>query len=285
MKPKIAFCCTFPNIHFNLYGKQFLKSYAKHCNLPLFCYIDGMEKDDYLKYSNLPSNINILNYEKNCIDREKFLSTLPIIDNESKKGIYGDISKQIVRWSFKGFAQISFFKKYHKKFNFIGYIDSDCVICDDLNDKFFLETLPESRLMSCIDRSDINKFTESGFIIWNCNDELLKKWFFRYEEYWQKHLYISLKEWHDCEIIDAIKNELNLILNKKILNLAGSGLHAFETGILGRYIDHKKGFRKFLGFSFERVSKNEFFLFFSAFFYKYISKFLKLSGNFFNIKY
>ena len=36
-------------------------------------------------------------------------------------------------------------------------------------------------------------------------------------------------------------------------NLSGGGDHGFNSGLLGEFIDHKKGIRKHLGLSYEKI--------------------------------
>ena len=70
------------------------------------------------------------------------------------------------------------------------------------------------------------------------------EWFEKYRSYWENHLYVSLREWHD-EIMDTIRED-GAKVPGDVKNLGG-GLHAFESGLLGGYIDSRRA-TKYLGF-------------------------------------
>lgn len=273
MSGNVLFVSTFPDSHFKLYGKDFLKSFARHCSADLVCFVDGIKERS--NYSGFSENIRVLPYELAITERELFLATVPIEDNQSELGILGDISKQIIRWSFKGFAQLHAYYRVAVDYEYLIYIDADAIILQDLGEEFLSKVMPEMELISVIDRQDIGKFTESGFIVWNLSNAKTQEWFARYSNYWKSHRYVLLREWHDCEIMDAIRDEMGLEVPRDIKNLGGGGLHAFESGVLGGYIDHKKGYRKYLGFSYERFIRNKVSRMIADLLYKYATKTIK----------
>lgn len=273
MISSVLFVSTFPDSHFELYGKDFLRSFSIHCSADLVCFVDGVK--NWQKYSGFSENIKVLPYESCITERELFLANVAVDEDQSQLGILGDISKQIIRWSFKGFAQLHAYYKLSEDYQYLIYMDADTIILQKLGEKFMSKVMPKMELISVIDRQDIGKFTESGFIIWNLSNPKAQEWFERYDNYWNSHLYVSLREWHDCEIMDAIRDDMCLKLPGDIYNLGGGGLHAFESGVLGEYIDHKKGYRKYLGFSYERFIRNRVSRAFADELYKYSTKTIK----------
>ena len=279
MTRSVLFVSTFPDSHYKLYGKDFLQSFSKNCTANLVCFVDGIR--DLENYNGFSKNIRVLPYESSITERERFLATLPINDHQSELGILGDISKQIIRWSFKGFAQLHAYYEVSVDYEYLIYIDADTIILQELGEEFLSKILPKIELLSVIDRQDIGKFTESGFIVWNLKHAMTPEWFEKYRSYWENHLYVSLREWHDCEIMDTIREEMGLRVPGDVKNLGGGGLHAFESGLLGGYIDHKKGYRKYLGFSYERFVRNERSRKVADGLYKYLTKTIKVLSRIF----
>jgi len=253
---KILFIATFPAKHYSLYGEKFLESSETTLDklngscehlLNMEVAIDGLNQ--ITRKENLTyKSIKLIDYYPSLFGRSDFVKDVSV-DDESNLDIAGNVGKQIIRWSFKGMMQIHYLNNHKNLYDFIVYIDADTIFTKELNFSDLCEMLPDrTELLSAVFRHDIKKYTETGWIAWNTQHSYYDRWVKRYTEGWKSHIYQNLNEYHDCAIFDWACEQ---IPSAKYKNLSGGGLHGFNSGILGQFIDHKKGIRKHLGFSFE----------------------------------
>ncbi len=255
---KILFIATFPAKHFNLYGKIFLNQSEKILALLNKAneHIIDMEVsiDDL---STLPKQalqnykyIKLIDYHPLLYNRHLFVEKVKVPD-ESNLDIAGDVTKQIIRWSYKGMMQLHYLKNLSNIYECITYIDADTLFKTNLEFGDLLKLIPDqSQLISAVFRHDINKYTETGWISWNTKHSAFADWVQKYSEGWDTHIYEELDDYHDCAIFDWTCSK---ITDANYKNLSGGGDHGFNSGILGKFIDHKKGIRKHLGFSYENI--------------------------------
>lgn len=255
---KILFIATFPSKHFSLYGRIFLERaeiVLKKLNasnndfVDMEVSIDGLPDittTEALRYRN----IKLIDYTSSLYARSDFLKNVKVQD-VSNLDIAGDVSKQIIRWSYKGMMQIYYLNNFKNIYDYIIYIDADTTFTKEINSNELLELLPgKTELLSAVFRHDIKKYTETGWIAWNTHHSDYHKWVQFYTDGWKSHIYEQLNAYHDCAIFDwACEN----ISDTKYKNLSGGGVHGFNSGILGQFIDHKKGIRKHIGFSYEKL--------------------------------
>ena len=255
---KLLFIATFPAKHYDLYGNNFLKqadevlnslNESSDCNARMEVSIDNLTLLPRDLLSDF-QNITLIDYLPSLYDRDKFIEGVTVAD-ESHLDIAGDVAKQIIRWSFKGMMQIYYLKREKQNYDRIIYIDADTKFTKTLNFDDVAKFLPNSdEVLSAVFRHDIQKYTETGWIAWNTTNEHFSNWLGYYEKGWNEHIYSALGQFHDCAIFDWACSKVNAA---KYKNLSGGGDHGFNAGILGEFIDHKKGIRKHLGFSYENI--------------------------------
>jgi hypothetical protein len=255
---KIKFVATFPAKHYDLYGRNFLFQFDKvlknlrlssDADIILSVSIDGLNdiKDPKLKQLNY---IELIDYKIDTYSRDEFLQGVNVED-QTLLGIAGDVAKQIIRWSFKGMMQLYHLKEAPGNYDYIVYIDADTIFKKNIKFDELLKLLPsEMELISAVFRADIGKYTETGWIAWNVNHVNFKGWVEKYSTGWHDHIYEDLSAYHDCAIFDWACSDFN---EKIFKNLSGGGDHGFNSGQLGNFLDHKKGIRKHLGFSYENI--------------------------------
>ena len=256
---QIKFIATFSHKHYGLYGKKFLTTIVQTLDCLneqsknsyfLVVAIDGLDQIVELNNFSHPY-VELVNYSEETYKRHNFIKGVTVPD-ESSLDIAGQISRQIIRWSYKGMMQIEHLKMAEQKFDFVVYIDSDTIFKNEIIEKDLLELLPENKhLLSAVFRNDIGKYTETGWIAWNVKHKDYNKWVDLYSKCWNDHIYETLEEYHDCAIFDWTCKHF---YTGKFKNLSGGGEHGFNTGPLGNFIDHKKGIRKHLGFSYENIT-------------------------------
>lgn len=255
---KILFIATFPSKHFSLYGKVFLEraedilnnfNASSNDHIDMEVSIDGLA-DFSATEKRCFSSIKLIDYTPSLYGRSDFVKNVKVQD-QSDLDIAGNVSKQIIRWSFKGMMQIHYLNNFKNIYDYIIYIDADTIFTKELTSNDLTELLPgKGELLSAVFRHDVNKYTETGWIAWNTHHTHFRKWVQLYTEGWETHIYERLNAYHDCAIFDWVCKHYSEVEYK---NLSGGGEHGFNSGILGRFIDHKKGIRKHMGFSYEKL--------------------------------
>ena len=255
---KVLFIATFPARHFLLYGKEFLKTTSlvlKHLNKSDNHHLDmHVSIDDLSQLHPIDTKeykyVKLIDYKSSLYGRSEFVKNVKVQD-ETKLDIAGDVARQIIRWSYKGMMQLYYLKEKNKSYDYIIYIDADTKFIRKFSINDLSKLLPANdELLSAVFRHDIKKYTETGWIAWNTQHSRFHDWVQLYSKGWNNHVYESLGAYHDCAIFDWTCKNLNDV---KYKNLSGGGDHGFNSGILGRFIDHKKGIRKHLGFSYENI--------------------------------
>ena len=131
---KIKFIATFPGKHYSLYGKTFLQKSEQillqlnknaNAELRMSVSIDNLACINEKELCGF-KYLEIVDYKSSTYGRAEFVNSVRV-DDETDLDIAGDVSKQIIRWSFKGMMQIYHLLKTNKEFDFVIYIDADTV--------------------------------------------------------------------------------------------------------------------------------------------------------------
>ena len=239
------------------YGKKFVESWLKYWSpsIRLTVYYEGEQFEDF----DFPSGLSW-----RPIEEVEFLSDymdgvrrFPIMN-----GIVGDhydINFD-ARMGRKTFMQVHVARKYGGK---VFWIDADCVTNKHVPETFLDSCLPDNKF-SCFLGRDGWYFTESGFIGFNADHPIAKKFFRDYvhvfivgsiftqaPQFNEKGQYAG-GGWHDCIAFDVIRQMAYADgLQGEFVNLAEKvppgHMHPFQLSSPGEYMVHLKGDRKDTG--------------------------------------
>lgn len=160
----------------------------------------------------------------------------------------------------KTFMQVHMLRKHGGK---VFWIDADSITNKHVPENFLDRCLPDDKF-SCFLGRDPWYFTESGFIGFNANHPIAKKFlrdyahvfivgsiFTQAPQYNEKGQYVG-GGWHDCIAFDIIRKMSYMAGHEgEFLNLAAGvpagTMHPFQNCAPGEYMWHLKGSRKDTG--------------------------------------
>jgi hypothetical protein len=257
---------TFPSWKWNEYGfcmKGFIENWPKE--------VQGyalVEKPGDLPLENIPDNLTILDFDELVGDKVKAFEERNQYRNIMNMDTVGNISVQAAKFARKTYAQMWVLENVET--DYAHYIDADLYTHKPFTIEVINNLIKNDPLVACAPRwwrkgmsiEEVIKtksyggkgFTETGYIIWNKNHEHFQEWLNLYRSCYDDDILFEFDGWHDCAAFDYAT--MNLVVDKNIkVNDLGFGTrsnHPIVSGPLGKYLDHMKGERKFVGFSKER---------------------------------
>ena len=174
--------------------------------------------------------------------------------------------KECKKFSFKLFAQMNAIKKYKNNYEYILWIDADCVFNNVSTDDFskLVKDIMGDKMMGCLIR--YKTYTETGFMIYNINNKYLDEYFSEIRKIYLSHEIYYTQQNHDCWIMDMIRERLEKKYKEIIhIDLSNSFLtkkkkegnkHILPNTPFIKYFYHHKGPRKLLSYK-EKKSINE----------------------------
>ena len=240
-KPKLPRVITsFSEEGYKQYGREFIETWKKHAPpaIGLTVYYEGENFEFTEGISWHP------------IEEIEFLADF--MANLRFPVMHGIIGSEYDVWfdarhARKVFMQAYATRKYGGK---VFWLDSDTVLHSDVPQTFFDLMLPDDKF-SCYLGRDGWYFTESGFLGFNMNHALAKKFIKNYVQMFVVGTFLANAVhgrlcWNDCGGYDAIRhlcgNGDEFVNLAK--NLPQNTMHVFVNSELGRYMDHRKGARK-----------------------------------------
>lgn len=234
------------------YGKNFVDTWLQYWpeSVRLTVFYEGEESDFDLVRGVSWHPIETVEFLQDYMESLRF----PIMH-----GIVGDRYdiNYDARMARKSFIQAHAAKKYGGK---VFWIDADVVTKKHVPERFLDDCLPEEAL-ACFLGRDGWYFTESGFIGFNADHPVAKKFFKNYvhafivgsiftqaPQYDDERRYLG-GGWHDCIAFDAIRGLMGN--GPEFVNLAArvpaGTMHPFQNCAPGEYMVHLKGNRKDTG--------------------------------------
>jgi hypothetical protein len=128
-------------------------------------------------------------------------------------------------------------------------MDADSVFYKPIDVDFVKKYLHKDNcMMTYLGRK---QYSECGFLYFNLSHPYIKDYAKKCKEYYDTNSLYSLKEYHDCEVWDTVRKELEKEYDVLNINLTPNfdiyfG-HAQAASVLGEYYDHCKGDAKILG--------------------------------------
>lgn len=127
-------------------------------------------------------------------------------------------------------------------------MDADSVFYKSIDIEFVKKHLHNTDcLMTYLGRN--NQYTECGFLYFNLQHPNIIEYANKAEDFYNSDKLYTLNEYHDCEVWDTVRKDLEdkyKIQNINLTSHVNAG-HAQAESILGKYYDHCKGDRKILG--------------------------------------
>lgn len=202
-----------------------------------------------------PPNLTIVDFDEVCGERIKAFET-----RNKDKGIFdmgttGNIAVQAAKFARKAIAQLYVLENIDA--DVVWYTDADLYTHEPVTVEMLDGLSSTDAYIGCTPRWWKPKgYTETGLMFWKKQrKEEHDKWCALYSDCYDNDRIFTFDAWHDCIAFDYATKTLLKSREIGIVDL-GYGVrssHPLVSGPLGKYFDHMKGQRKFVGFSKERL--------------------------------
>ena len=165
-------------------------------------------------------------------------------------------SKECKKFSFKVFSQKNAISKYKNDYEYLLWIDADCIFNDVPTDEFYnlVKTTIEDKMIGFMRRPT---YSECGFLIYNLNHQYLTEYYDSVSNIYLSNEIYYTQQNHDSFIMDLIRERIEKKYKTKIhvdIALPGknNGIKCDKKGNIleltkfVRYFYHHKGDKKFL---------------------------------------
>lgn len=240
---RIAVATTFPNGYPT--AEEMLVSFDKYWpkNVDLYIDLDPMSEADFeiarQEFGALLPNRDPLLNATWTDDKKKFYETHK--DNGNKYEFH------VCRFAHKIFTLWNIAKQLKDNYDFIIWLDADVITKKEVTHEALLSFLPHDEAVSYLGRT-VAPHSECGFVAYNMKKggyEVLQEMY----EYYMTDKVLSLKGWTDCHVFDAVvkdKSRKNLSAHVGIdLDKGSDGWNVWPFTVLGEYMTHHKGTRKY----------------------------------------
>jgi len=224
---------TFSPKGYEIYGRKLLESLIENWPGKVNCYVDEIpdlehEKITYKLLKNVHGHDQFI----------KYCSQNPIFSGKVDGGY--SYTFDAVKFCHKAFAQFDSLRHNKGK---IFWIDGDCVLTKPVTEEF-MSSVFNGATLAILSRPGF--YTESGFIGFDTEGEKFKEFLDWYVKIYQKGLLFTLPGWHDCYAVDHAINQSEAPYRDLVGNWKfGDKLEVLENTVLGEYLIHNKGGKKF----------------------------------------
>ena len=244
---KLSVFSTWHPAGYDKYGRNFIQGYV-NCwpkEVPLTIYAEDHVPE-------VPNYINILDQRTTLPDLKAWQDRHK--DNPHAHGHNKDMTKKSFLWDASRFANKTF-----ALWHFAKHTDSDVMIwCDadvrthtTMSLQFLQDISPnEDQLVTYLGRKT---WPECGWMMFNRKHPKFQEFMDLWRWIYESDDIFKHAEYHDSFIFGELVQEYRH--NGTLFNNLGSdssGGHIFINSVLGRYMDHLKGFRKEVGKSLAR---------------------------------
>lgn len=223
----IKLISTFSDSGYHDYAKFFVDSCIKNLK-----YIDVVIYKDNVELHDI-GHVKFLNLEKTCPDLVEFKKR-----NSGKT--FKDFRFDGVRFAHKVYATIHASRE--ENLDYLIWLDADTEIYDTITPEYLINFLPKGKFVGYIGRDTA---TETGFLIFDMKHPVAKKFFDRYEWYYNTDAIYDQPEYHDGFIFDVLRKEFEKEekINSQNISPIGVTKNHFNAAFDG-YMLHFKGGRK-----------------------------------------
>jgi len=236
---------TWGSKHWDYYGRRCVESIIKHWpgEVKKIFYVDDMTQSiqgQNIEYYRLQDTQPKL---QEFIDRNK---DNQYIKERMRAPLRDVFEYDAVRFSWKVFCMIDAASRCNT--DRLIFVDADTVTYKNITMQWLEHIAPGNKFTSFLGRPK-KGFSETGFITFNLSLPHAKKFFARWQEYYDKDLWKDLKGFtdsftYDAARIDTTPRYLDNDLNDGRYLGSRSAKHPFVNSELGDYMDHLKGDRK-----------------------------------------
>ena len=245
------------NLKSQSYGIDMLESYYKFW--PNECILYAcLEETPNLDNEKVKDKINILDFHKEIPEYTSF----------AKKYFHKNNSENYRYDALKFAHKIFSIKKAISmcKTQYLIWLDADIKTVKIIDNNFLNSLVKSNHYMSYLGREHVQKksirYSETGFMIFNLHHESHEAFWSLIDKMYMGGELFNLDEWTDSWVLDHVRKYLETSCKLKNINLCDFGLkdvgnesHVFVGSILGDYMDHKKGPRKFIKWSKEFIRR------------------------------
>lgn len=247
-KNKFSAVTTFNAKAYSAYAKKMILSFDKFWpkEIVLHAYYEDMESP----YKDFSSKINFYNFNILVEDWYKFKNNFHFHEmNKPDNGVNSFYKYSAAKFAHKVYS----IKKQllNENSDYLIWIDSDVVTLEEVPLSFLNSLINEECYFSYLGRDHINFHSEAGFMIFNTKHKFHEIFWKLMSKMYDEGDLFKEKEWHDSYIFDVVrlKLEQQSLKNFNIVNLglreSSDLLNVFDMSVLGNYMKHFKGKRKF----------------------------------------
>lgn len=224
---------TFSQKGYELYGKRFLETFVENWPCKIVVYYETLPDFQHEKviYKPLLEVFGVQAFLQYC-DR------MPIFRGMTEFGYnYNYDAKKFCR---KVFAQLDTLKEHQGK---VVWLDADSFFKKPITEEFIDDIYGDAGVVY-LGREGFH--SESGFLGFDTERDGFGDFVEQYTRCYRKGVIFTLKRWHDCEALDWALNQ-KLVKSKNLTAgwKDGDSLDVLEDTVLGEYMEHLKGKRKF----------------------------------------
>ena len=146
-----------------------------------------------------------------------------------------------VRFCYKSYA-ITHAGRNSGGVDWLVWLDADTVTFENITKEFLIGLGHPNKYVTYLGRK--NNYSETGFVLYNCNYFLHRKFMEDYQKIYDTDQIFQLPQWHDCMVFDVVRQWFEKNTKMVNINLSPDGEnydHVFVNSVLGNYIDHMKG--------------------------------------------
>ena len=265
MGKKITVVTTFHSKHYSVYGRNFLESFAEKVDkrIELIVYAEDCKPNN-----PDPNRITILDAVESLPKLVAFKQRWK--DDPKANGIPPDDIKarrprdwhKEFKWDAIRFANKTYavYDACTRSKDWCVWMDADSIIHSPWSYEDFAELLPDTSWITYVGRGKGSQtWPECGFYGLNLKDPWCQDFLAEFERMYEDadNGIFKLEEWHDSFVFGHILNNmkqtapnvLDYSAEIYLTNTAktGGGGHPLINSKLGRWMDHMKGDRKFVG--------------------------------------
>ena len=244
MKFKIV--TTFNKHYYNLIAKKMISSFeiffSNDFSMSAYCEdMDIPKSNKSVRFKDFSLIKDFYKFRDKFNEKEKIL--------RRNKFLGDSFMYDGIRFSKKVFSILYEEKKCTD--DFLIWMDCDIVTHKKINISKLDKIVSKQSFISYLGREYISGYSECGFMVFNLKHKKRKIFFNTLKNIYMSGEIYKENQWHDSYIIDIIRNKV--LLKKDMINITSiylndniviDRLNVFDNSYLGRFMQHKKGYKK-----------------------------------------